>query len=155
MQQTAVFPGSFDPFTLGHENIVRRALPLFDEIIIAIGQNANKNYYFALDKRMGWIKLLFKEEPKIRVELYSGLTVDFCKQQKAAFIVRGLRNLSDFEFERSIAQMNAALNKNVETVFIMTASELASISSTIVRDIVRNGGDARQFVPQVIDLGYP
>lgn len=154
MKRTAVFPGSFDPFTLGHENIVRRAILLFDEVIIAIGHNTNKNYYFPLDKRKAWIEAVFNGEPAVRVAVYNGLTVDFCKQQGAAFIIRGLRNTTDFEFERNIAQMNAAINNVVETVFIITAPQLAPISSTIVREIIHNGGDVSQFIPNAIDLSH-
>jgi pantetheine-phosphate adenylyltransferase len=143
----AVFPGSFDPFTIGHESIVKRALPLFDQVIVAIGVNADKKYFFPLDKRMGWIQDLFKNEAKVKVESYQGLTIDYCKKINAPFILRGLRTSADFEFERAIAQMNRAMHKGVETIFIVSEPEHCAINSTIIRDIIRNGGDASQFVP--------
>ncbi|HBS88686.1 MAG: pantetheine-phosphate adenylyltransferase [Bacteroidetes bacterium GWF2_38_335] len=152
MEKIAIFPGSFDPFTKGHESIVNRALPLFDKIIIAIGYNSNKDGFFPLEKRMGWIKDVFKNEPKIVVEAYQGLTVDFCNRMKAKYILRGLRTAADFEYERAIAQTNKMLAKHIESVFLLTTPELTPINSTIVRDIVRNGGDASMFVPDAVDL---
>ena len=152
MKRIAVFPGSFDPITLGHTSIVNRALPLFDEIIVAIGNNSQKKYMFDLNQRERWIKECFASEPKVKVELYSGLTVEFCEKRNAKFILRGLRNQQDFEYERSIAQMNRKLNDEIETVFLFTESEYAAINSTIVRDIVRNGGDVNQFLPKEISI---
>jgi pantetheine-phosphate adenylyltransferase len=146
----AVFPGSFDPITLGHEDIVRRALPMFDELIVAVGENANKKYMFPLEQRMAWLKECFKNEPKISVAAYSGLTVTYCVENKAQFILRGLRNPADFEFEKAIAQTNRKLTNQVETVFLLTASGLSSISSSIVRDVLRNKGDYTAFVPQAV-----
>jgi pantetheine-phosphate adenylyltransferase len=152
MKRTAVFPGSFDPITIGHESILQRALPLFDEVIIAIGVNSNKSYYFPLEKRLEWLKKVFGSEPKIRVTSFSGLTVDFCKKNNAQYILRGIRTAADFEFEKAIAQMNKAQAPEIETVFILPVAELSAINSTIIRDIVRNGGDASPFVPAGIKL---
>lgn len=148
----AVFPGSFDPITLGHFDIVKRAIPLFDEVIVAVGQNANKQYMFPLEKRVQWIKDSFKDEPKIKVDAYEGLTVSYCREVNAQFILRGLRNPADFEFEKAVAQTNRKLENEVETIFLLTASGLSSISSSIVRDVIRNKGDYTQFVPQAIRI---
>jgi len=152
MKRTVIFPGSFDPITKGHENILQRALPLFDEIIIAIGINSSKQSYFPLEQREKWIKQVFAGEPNVRVETYTGLTVEFCKKMNAKFILRGLRTSADFEFEKSIAQNNNIMAPGIETVFILPIPELSAINSTIVRDIIRNGGDASPFVPKSIDL---
>ena len=152
MERIAVFPGSFDPITKGHESIVKRAIPLFDKIIIAIGINAGKNSMFDLEQRKLWIKSTFKNNPTIEVITYTGLTVDFCKAQNANFILRGLRSYSDFEYESGIAQMNKSLISNVETVFLLTEPECSHISSTIVRDIIRNKGKVEQFLPNAVTL---
>lgn len=152
MQKIAVFPGSFDPFTRGHESIVRRVLPLFDNIIIAIGVNSHKQYFFPLGKRKEWIEQTFKDEPKVTVDNFSGLTIDYCHRMGAKFIVRGLRTTTDLEFEKAIAQMNKSMADDIETLFILPTPELSAINSTIIRDIVRNGGDASRFVPDGIDL---
>lgn len=152
MKRIALFPGSFDPLTMGHVSIVRRAIPLFDEIVIGVGINAQKKYMFDLDQRLNWIKGAFSDTPNVRVESYEGLTVDFCSSLNAQYILRGLRNQQDFEFERSIAQMNMKLNPNVETVFLFTELPFAAINSSIVRDIIRNGGNAKQFLPPNINL---
>jgi len=152
MKKIAVFPGSFDPFTIGHESIVRRALPLFDEIIIAIGYNSTKSGFFSLKKREQWIKQVFKNENKISIAKYEGLTVDFCKKINANYILRGLRTSADFEFERGIAQMNKKLFSEIETIFYLTKPENTAISSSIVRDIFRHGGDVSQFIPKGMDL---
>lgn len=146
----AVFPGSFDPITLGHQDIVSRGLPLFDKIIVAVGKNANKQYMFSLDQRLEWIQQTFSDEPKIEVDAYSGLTVNYCKDKGADFILRGLRNPADFEFEKAVAQTNRKLNHQLETVFLLTSSGLSSISSSIVRDVLRHGGDYTQFVPTAV-----
>ncbi|MCX6296498.1 MAG: pantetheine-phosphate adenylyltransferase [Bacteroidetes bacterium] len=151
-KRIAIFPGSFDPITKGHENILRRALPLFDEIIIAIGINSNKQSYFPIEQRQKWIKYVFENEPKVRIESYTGLTIEFCKKINAHFILRGLRTSADFEFEKSIAQNNKVMAPQIETIFILPIPELSAINSTIVRDIIRNGGDASPFVPKGIDL---
>jgi pantetheine-phosphate adenylyltransferase len=146
----AVFPGSFDPITIGHQNIVERALPLFDKIIVAIGHNTLKNYHFSIEHRIDFIKLTFKNNPKIEVTTYSGLTIDFCKQVNSNYILRGIRNIADYNYENSIAQMNKAMNNDIETIFIPTIPELSAINSTIIRDILINGGDVNNFVPTII-----
>ncbi|MHA7058349.1 pantetheine-phosphate adenylyltransferase [Aquimarina sp. M1] len=145
----AVFPGSFDPITLGHYDIIERGLTLFDEIILAIGVNAEKKYMFSLEERMYFIEEAFKNEPKIKVMTYKGLTVDFCKQQNAEFILRGLRNPGDFEFEKAIAHTNRKMTE-IETVFLLTSSGKSYISSSIVRDVIRNGGDYTGLVPDTV-----
>ncbi|WP_025742309.1 pantetheine-phosphate adenylyltransferase [Aquimarina pacifica] len=147
----AVFPGSFDPITLGHYDIIERGLTLFDEIILAIGVNAEKKYMFSLDERMYFIKEAFKNEPKIKVMTYKGLTVDFCKQQNSEFILRGLRNPADFEFEKAIAHTNRQLTE-IETVFLLTSSGKSYISSSIVRDVIRNNGDYTGLVPDTVRI---
>jgi pantetheine-phosphate adenylyltransferase len=152
MKKIAVFPGSFDPFTIGHEGIVRRALSLFDEIIIAVGANALKKSYYPLNVRKEMISKVFLNEPRIRIDHYEGLTVDYCRNNSAGYILRGLRTSADFEFERAIAQINKALAYDVESVFLLTSPEHTPINSTIVRDIIRSGGDASRFVPAAIDL---
>ena len=152
MKKTAVFPGSFDPFTIGHEGIVRRALGLFDEIIIAVGANALKKSYFSLETRKEMISKVFSDEPRVKVDHYEGLTVDYCITRGAKYILRGLRTSADFEFERAIAQVNKAIKTDVESVFLLTVPEHTPVTSTIVRDIIRSGGDASQFVPAAIDL---
>lgn len=143
----AVFPGSFDPITIGHEDIIRRGLDLFDEIVIAVGVNADKRYQFSLEERLAFIQATFKDDPKIKVTTYQGLTVDYCKQINADFILRGLRNPADFEFEKAIAHTNRTLTE-IETVFLLTASNKDFISSSIVRDVLRNQGDIKAFVPE-------
>ena len=150
MQNTAIFPGSFDPFTIGHESIVKRAIPLFDKIIIAIGYNSTKEGFFTLEKRLEWIKIVFNNEPKIEVASYQGLTVDFCRKVGAGFILRGLRTSSDFEYERTVAQMNKVMLPEIESVFLLTLPEHTHINSTIVREILRLGGNADAFLPDVI-----
>ncbi len=152
MKKIAVFPGSFDPFTIGHEAIVRRALNLFDEIIIAVGANALKKSYYSLSTRKDMITQVFRNEPRIRVDHYEGLTVDYCKRNGAGYLIRGLRTAADFEFERAIAQVNRVLATEVESVFLLTIPEHSHINSTIVRDIIRSGGDASIFVPEAINL---
>jgi len=149
-KRIALFPGSFDPFTVGHESVVRRAMPLFDKIIIAIGFNINKSGFFALDKRIDWIKKVFEEEDKIEVTSYSKLTIDFCNDVKARYILRGLRTSADFEYERAIGQTNRLLESGVETVFMLTEAHHTFINSTTVRDIIRFGGDASAFLPSKI-----
>lgn len=145
----AIFPGSFDPITLGHQDIINRALPLFDEIVIAIGINADKKYMFSLEERKRFIEETFKDEPKVRVITYTGLTIDLCKKEKAEFILRGLRNPADFEFEKAIAHTNRMMSK-IETVFLLTAARTSFISSSIVRDVLRNGGDISKLVPEAV-----
>jgi len=145
----AVFPGSFDPITLGHYDIIERSLQLFDEVILAIGVNADKKYMFSLEERTKFIKEAFKDEPKIKVKTYQGLTVDFCIKEDAQFILRGLRNPADFEFEKAIAHTNRKLEK-IETVFLLTSSGKSYISSSIVRDVIRNNGDYTMLVPDSV-----
>jgi pantetheine-phosphate adenylyltransferase len=152
MKKIAVFPGSFDPFTIGHEGIVRRALGLFDEIIIAVGANALKKSYYSLEARKKMISDVFKNEPRIKVDHYEGLTVDYCKVNGARYILRGLRTAADFEFERAIAQVNKVLASDTESVFLLTVPEHTHINSSIVRDIIRSGGDASRFVPASTNL---
>jgi pantetheine-phosphate adenylyltransferase len=151
MDKIAIFPGSFDPFTIGHESIVRRALPMFDKIIIMIGYNTNKQSFFKLSQRINWIRQVFADEPKIEVREHEGLTVDFCKVVGASYILRGLRTSSDFEYERAIAQMNKKLYPAIETVFLLTMPEHTPINSSIVRDIIRHGGDAGMFLPKALN----
>ena len=145
----AIFPGAFDPITLGHEDIINRAIPLFDEIVIAIGVNAEKKYMFTLEERKRFIEETFKNEPKIKVITYEGLTIDLCRKIKADFILRGLRNPADFEFEKAIAHTNRELSK-IETVFLLTAASTSYISSSIVRDVIRNGGEYQMLVPKAV-----
>jgi pantetheine-phosphate adenylyltransferase len=149
MKKCAVFPGSFDPFTHGHKNIVDRCIPLFDEIIVAIGVNTTKSNLFTTEARVEAIRKTFAHSDKVRVETFRGLTADFCRSIGAQWIVRGLRNSIDFEYEQSIASMNKALNPEIETVFLFTDPALQPISSTIVREIHRSGGDIGQFVPVI------
>jgi pantetheine-phosphate adenylyltransferase len=150
MKKVAVFPGSFDPITKGHENVIKRAIPLFDEIIIAIGENAQKNNYFNLDDRVKWIEKVFENNENISVKTYSGLTTEFCKKMNSKYLLRGLRTSADFEFERSIGQVNKRLYPEIETVFMLTASEFTPISSSIVRDIHHHKGSILQFIPEAI-----
>lgn len=152
MANIAVFPGSFDPITKGHESVVRRSLALFDEIIIGIGYNTNKHYFFSQDRREHFIKKTFEGESKIKVIRYSGLTVEFCKQIGAQYILRGLRTSADFEFERAIAQMNNKMNPDIETVFLVSDPALSHISSTIIRDILLYQGDVSSFVPAAVKI---
>jgi len=151
MNNIAVFPGSFDPMTRGHQALILRALPLFDNLIVAIGENSGKNSYFPLEKRLAWLKQIFKEEPRIRVDSFSGLTVEYCRKVGARFILRGLRIAADFDFERGIGLMNRAMAPDLETVFLLSSPEYSAISSSVVRDIHRNGGDIRQFMPEGVN----
>lgn len=152
MKKIAVFPGSFDPITIGHQEIVRRGLHLFDEIVIGIGNNTSKNSYFPVDKRFAFIEKVFSAEPRVSVTVYEGLTIDFCKRMNANFIIRGLRTAADFEFERAIAQMNSSMEPAIETVFIISGPEYSPISSSIIREILKNRGDVSKFVPAGLDL---
>ncbi len=145
----ALFPGSFDPITNGHYDIIKRGIQLFDEVVVAIGVNAEKNYMFTSEERKSFIKKSFENEPKVKVVEYQGLTIDFCKEIDAQFILRGLRNPADFEFEKAIAHTNRKLSK-IETVFLLTAAKTSFISSSIVRDVIRNNGDYTVLVPDSV-----
>lgn len=150
-EKIAIFPGSFDPFTKGHESILKRGLDLFDKIIVGVGYNATKCSFFPLERRIRWIEELFADEAKISVASYEGLTIDFAKKHQANYILRGLRTSSDFEYERAIAQMNKTLSNGLESVFLLTTPQLTPVTSTIVRDIIRHGGDASMFLPDKLD----
>ena len=152
MKRIAVFPGSFDPFTVGHQNIVLRAMLMFDEIIVAIGENSQKKYMLSLEKRKAIIADAFKGVEQVKVESYSGLTVDYCSAEEAKFILRGLRNSRDLDSEQPIAQMNKKLDDSIETVFLVNAPEFSAINSSIVREIYLNGGDVSDFLPNGIKL---
>lgn len=145
MKRIGLFPGSFDPFTKGHEAVVKKALLLFDEVIIGIGTNTSKNYLFSLDKRKEHIRSLFPDESNVKIETYQKLTVDFCKEIGAGYIIRGLRDSKDFEYEKSIAHMNHDIS-GIETVFFLTDQQYGAINSTIIREIFRNGGNIKPFV---------
>ncbi len=149
-QRQALFPGSFDPFTAGHESVIERALPLFDKIIIAVGENISKHNMLSIDKRIQLINKVFTGNDKIKVVSYSGLTVEFAKKNNCRYILRGLRTSADFEFERAIGQTNKLLNNDIETVFILTKPEHTFISSSIVRDVHKNNGDLSKFLPKGI-----
>lgn len=149
-EKIAVFPGSFDPITKGHVNIVMRALPLFDKIVVAIGNNSSKKYSFSFEQRMGWIKSVFRNEPKIEVAEFQGLTVHFARRIGARYLIRGIRTAADFDYEKTIAQLNKSMSPELETICIISDPELSHISSTIVREIVINGGDAAIFLPEEV-----
>lgn len=152
MKSIAIFPGSFDPITKGHESVVLRALPLFDEIIIAIGENTAKKGYFSLEQRLEWISKTFENNTKVKVESFSSLLVDFCKEKGAKYVVRGLRNSIDFQYERNIALINQELYPEIETIFILTKPEDTAISSSFVREILSFGGDVTKFVPSAVEI---
>lgn len=150
MKKTAIFPGSFDPITIGHVDVVERALPLFDELIIAVGVNTQKKYLFTLEQRLDWIAKVFEHQPKIKVEHYTGLTINYCIKKGAQYILRGIRSSADFEYEKTIAHLNNAMEPTVETLLILSKPELASISSTIVREIIIGKGDVSKFIPSEV-----
>jgi pantetheine-phosphate adenylyltransferase len=150
MKKICVFPGTFDPLTLGHVDIIRRALPLFDEIVVAIGINANKSPMFSSEQRQLWIEDIFKDEGKVTAAVFDGLTVNFCKKIGAQYILRGIRYVSDFEYEKTIADANRTLDPDIETFFLTCEPKYTSVASTIVRDIIRNGGDASLFLPEIV-----
>ncbi|HYM95445.1 MAG TPA: pantetheine-phosphate adenylyltransferase [Chitinophagaceae bacterium] len=150
MQRICLFPGTFDPVTLGHVDIIDRGLRLFDKIIVGIGLNASKEPMFSAEQRKKWIKKIYKNEPKVEGAVYEGLTVDFCKKIKAKFILRGIRYVSDFEYEKTIADANRTLDRSIETIFLTGEPKYTSVASTIVRDIIRNGGDASHFLPEIV-----
>lgn len=148
----AVFPGSFDPITTGHVSIVKRALPLFDKIIVAVGINSQKQYLFTLEKRIEWLKAVFADEPKVEIDYFEGLTAHYCNKIGANFLLRGLRNASDFDYEKTISQLNSIVGHNLETVFLISLPEFSHISSTIVRELIKGHGDVRPFVPKQVNV---
>ncbi len=151
-KRIAVFPGSFDPITLGHEDLIKRAAPLFDKVIVAIGLNSSKKNLFSLEQRMLWLEEVFKKEENVVIDSYEGLTVNFCNEMSSSFIIRGLRSSSDFEYEKQISQLNHIIGSGIETVFLISKPEFSHISSSIVREILKNNGDVSQLVPAVLDL---
>jgi pantetheine-phosphate adenylyltransferase len=150
MSRICLFPGTFDPLTLGHVDIINRAIPLFDKIIVGIGLNASKAPMFSADQRLQWIADIYKDEERVEAAVYEGLTVEFCKKIGAKFILRGIRYVSDFEYEKTIADANRTLDKTIETIFLTGEPKYTSVASTIVRDIIRNGGDAALFLPEAV-----
>lgn len=150
MQRICLFPGTFDPVTLGHVDIIDRAVSLFDKIVVGIGLNAAKDPMFSADQRLDWINEIYKNEPKVEGAIYEGLTVEFCKTLNAKYILRGIRYVSDFEYEKTIADANRALDKTIETIFLTGEPKYTSVASTIVRDIIRNGGNASAFLPEIV-----
>ncbi len=150
MQRICLFPGTFDPVTLGHVDIIDRALPLFDKIVVGIGLNAAKAPMFSAEQRKEWIDGIYKNEPRVEGAIYEGLTIDFCKKINAKFILRGIRYVSDFEYEKTIADANRTMDRSIETIFLTGEPKYTSVASTIVRDIIRNGGDASPFLPEVV-----
>jgi pantetheine-phosphate adenylyltransferase len=150
--RTAIFPGTFDPITLGHVDLVNRTIDMFDRIIIGIGVNASKQTMFSLEKRTEWIAAIFANHPHVEVRTYEGLTVNFCDQNNARYILRGIRSVGDFEYEKAIADMNRMVNPKIETIFLACSPQYASLSSSIVRDLIRNGGNTEQFLPAEIKL---
>lgn len=150
MPRICLFPGTFDPVTTGHVDVIDRALDLFDHLIIGIGVNSGKMPMFSTEQRIQWLRTIYAHEPKITVRSYEGLTVDFCKAMKAQFILRGIRYVSDFEYEKAIADMNRRLDPSIETIFLTCSPEFSTVASTLVRDVIRNGGDVSQFLPESV-----
>lgn len=150
MQRICLFPGTFDPVTLGHVDIINRALPLFDKIYVGIGVNSSKGPMFTAEQRMEWVKEIYINEPRVESVIYDGLTIEYCKQIGARFILRGIRYVSDFEYEKTIADANRTMERNIETIFLTGEPKYTSVASTIVRDIIRNGGDASLFLPKLV-----
>jgi len=148
----AVFPGSFDPVTVGHVDLIKRAIPLFEKIIVAVGVNSQKNYLFDLDQRLEWLNTIFAENPSVEVASYEGLTAHYCKEVGARYLLRGLRNASDFDYEKTISQLNAIVGDGIETLFLISKPEFSHISSTIVREIIRGKGDASKFLPAEVEV---
>jgi pantetheine-phosphate adenylyltransferase len=150
MQRICLFPGTFDPITIGHLDIINRSLRLFEKLVIGIGRNANKAPMFSEELRKSWIEDIYKDNPKVSVIVYEGLTVECCKSVRANFILRGIRYVNDFEYEKAIADMNRSLDNNIESVFLTCLPQYTSVASTLVRDVIRNGGDATQFLPEPV-----
>ena len=150
MARICLFPGTFDPVTLGHIDIINRSLGLFDKVVIGIGKNANKTPMFADEKRVGWIREIYKNEPKVEALIYEGLTAECCRKIGAKFILRGIRYVNDFEYEKAIADMNRSLDPTIETIFLTCLPQYTSVASTLIRDVIRNGGDVTQFLPPVV-----
>jgi pantetheine-phosphate adenylyltransferase len=150
MQRICLFPGTFDPVTIGHTDIIDRSLPLFDKIVVGIGINASKEPMFTADQRKIWFEEIYKDQPKVEVAIYDGLTIHFCEKIGARFILRGIRYVSDFEYEKTIADANRTMDRNIETFFLTGEPKFTSVASTIVRDIIRNGGDASPFLPEAV-----
>jgi len=151
MQRICLFPGTFDPVTLGHTDIINRALPLFDKVVVGIGINSSKNPMFSAEQRMAWFNEIYKNEPRVESVVYDGLTVHYCKIIGARFILRGIRYVSDFEYEKTIADANRTMDSNIETIFLTGEPKYTSVASTIVRDIIRNGGNASPFLPDAVN----
>lgn len=152
MKKIAVFPGSFDPITIGHVDLVNRAIPLFDKVIVAIGTNSQKKYLFSLEQRIAWLEEVFKNDDNVEVSHFEGLTANFCKEVGSKYLIRGLRNSSDFDYEKTISQLNFIVGEGIETVFYIAKPEYSHISSTIVREIIKGKGDVSQFLPPSIKL---
>jgi len=155
MSSICLFPGTFDPLTLGHVDIIDRAIPLFDKIIVGIGLNTSKAPMFSAEQRLQWINEIYKNQPKVEGGIYEGLTINYCKKIEARFILRGIRYMSDFEYEKTIADANRTLDKSIETIFLTCEPKYTSVASTIVRDIIRNGGDSSHFLPDVVFKSLP
>ena len=155
MPRICLFPGTFDPVTLGHVDIINRALPLFDKIVVGIGLNTSKAPMFTDEQRLDWIKEIYKDEDRVEGAVYEGLTINFCQKIGAHFILRGIRYVSDFEYEKTIADANRTLDRSIETVFLTGEPKFTSVASTIVRDIIRNGGDASHFLPEIVFKTLP
>ena len=152
MSRICLFPGTFDPLTLGHVDIINRALPLFDKIVVGIGINTSKEPMFTPEQRLDWIREIYKDEDRVMGAVYEGLTINFCKKIGAHFILRGIRYVSDFEYEKTIADANRTMDRSIETIFLTGEPKYTSVASTIVRDIIRNGGDASHFLPELVTL---
>lgn len=149
-KRIGLFPGTFDPITIGHQDIINRSLPLFDKLFIGIGRNVNKEPMFSVEQRLDWIRQIYKNNPKVEAVAFDGLTIRCCQQVGAHFILRGIRYVNDFEYEKAIADMNRSLDTNIETVFLTCLPQYTSVASTLVRDVIKNGGDVMQFLPDVV-----